>query len=58
MDRWYSRTEFWFSLAGVVGGFIQTQSANSSTGELIGGLLVAISTAVYTWGRSNVKAKK
>lgn len=56
-DPWYTRTEFWATIATILMGFLGQKSHNpivQNIGATIGGL----GPIVYTWGRSNVKAQQ
>lgn len=56
-DPWYTRTEFWASLATHLAGiFLAVKPGSAPVVRNIGTALGLLSPIVYAFGRSNVKA--
>lgn len=56
-DPWYTRTEFWTTIATIIIGFLGTKSQNPTV-QNIGATMAGLGPIVYTWGRSNVKVQQ
>lgn len=51
---WYTRSEFWMSLATTVLGLAAQKSGNPTV-QTIGAAVGGLSPITYTWGRSQIK---
>lgn len=52
---WYTRTEFWGTLASMAMGGMMAAGVHPPVVQAIGATMSGLAPIVYTWGRSNVK---
>ena len=58
MKSGFKSTEFWLSLAGMVGGIVVAALGDNQIAQAIGAVLSVVCGASYTAGRSLVKGKE